>query len=96
MAPAPDSTPSPAPVWKAEWGRGSLFAQDFLSGPLTDSRAWKALGDGELAAVEAELREIVERFPQHHQPNEATTEDELIWPVLKCLGWRDVLRQQRL
>jgi len=38
----------------------------------------------------------VERFPRQHQPNEATTEDELIWPVLQCLGWRDVLRQQRL
>ncbi len=90
MPSAPDAIPSPAP-----W-RGSLFAQDFLGGPLTDSPAWKGLGDGELAAVAAGLREIVERFPQRHQPNEATTEDELIWPVLQCLGWRDVLRQQRL
>ncbi|MDE0647404.1 MAG: N-6 DNA methylase [Cyanobacteria bacterium MAG IRC4_bin_6] len=92
MPPAPDSTPSPAP-----W-RGSLFAQDFLkpNGPLADSWAWKGLGDGELAAVEAGLREVVERFPRQHQPNEATTEDELIWPVLQCLGWQAVLRQQRL
>ena len=92
----PQRISSPAPGQRTDCWRGSLFAQDFLSGPLTDSPAWKALGDGELAAVEAELREIVERFPQHHQPNEATTEDELIWPVLKCLGWQDVLRQQRL
>ncbi|MXW12386.1 MAG: N-6 DNA methylase [Synechococcus sp. SB0662_bin_14] len=90
MAPASDSVSSPAP-----W-RGSLFAEDFLSGPLADSQAWKALGEEELAAVEVGLREILERFPQQHQPNEATTEDELIWPVLNCLGWRDVLRQQRL
>lgn len=90
MPSAPDAIPSPAP-----W-RGSLFAQDFLGGPLANSRAWKALGDGELATVAAGLREIVERFPRHHQPNEATTEDELIWPVLQCLGWRGVLRQQRL
>ena len=90
MPPASDSIPSPAP-----W-RGSLFAQDFLGGPLADSRAWNALGEGELAAVAAGLREIVERFPWQHQPNETTTEDELIWPVLRCLGWRDVLRQQRL
>ncbi len=90
MPSAPDAIPSPAP-----W-RGSLFAQDFLSGPLTDSRVWKGLGEGELAAVTAGLQEIVERFPRHHQPNEATTEDKLIWPVLLCLGWQDVLRQQRL
>ncbi|MYG47371.1 MAG: N-6 DNA methylase [Synechococcus sp. SB0675_bin_6] len=90
MPPAPDRTPSPAP-----W-RGSLFAQDFLGGPLADSPAWEALGEGELAAVAAGLREIVERFPRQHQPNEATTEDELIWPVFQCLGWRDFLRQQRL
>ncbi|SAY39450.1 N-6 DNA methylase, partial [Candidatus Synechococcus spongiarum] len=90
MPPTPDRTPSPAP-----WRR-SLFAQDFLSGPLEDSPAWQALGEGELVAVEAGLREIMERFPQQHQLNEATTEDELIWPVLQCLGWRHVLRQQRL
>ena len=97
MTPAPEPTLSPAPGrGAADCWRGSLFAQDFLSGPLSDSRAWEALGEGELAAVEGELREIVERFPQRHQPNEATTEDELIWPVLKCLGWQDVLRQQRL
>lgn len=90
MPPALDSTPSSAP-----W-RGSLFAEDFLGGPLVDSPAWNALGEGELAAVEAGLRGIVERFPRRRQPNEATTEDELIWPVLRCLGWRHVLRQQRL
>ena len=90
MAPASDSVSSPAP-----W-RSSLFAQDFLSGPLMNSPAWKGLEDGKLAAVEAGLREILKSFPQGHQPNEATTEDELIWPVLRRLGWRDVLRQQRL
>ena len=90
MAPVSDSVSSPAP-----W-RSSLFAEDFLSGPLMNSPAWQGLEDGELAAVEAGLREILKRFPQGHQPNEATTEDELIWPVLRRLGWRDVLRQQRL
>ena len=94
--PLPDPPSSPAPGRWTDCWRGSLFAQDFLSGPLPDSRAWKALGEKELAAVEGELREIVECFPQHRQPNEAATEDELTWPVLKYLGWQDVLRQQRL
>ena len=90
MAPAPDSTPSPP------WGRGSLFAQDFLGDPLEESRAWQELGDEQLKVVAVELRKILERFSQQHQPNEAVTEDELIWPVLDCLGWQAFLRQQCL
>ena len=100
MASPPDSTTGlpqvpdrPGPV---EWGGGSLFAQDFLNGPLESSEAWQALTAAELEAVGATLREVVERFPRQHEPSEATTEDELIWPVLRGLGWRDVLRQQRL
>ena len=100
MASPPDpitgSPPVPDRPGPVEWGVGSLFAQDFLNGPLEDSDAWQALNAAELAAVGATLREVVNRFPRQHEPSEATTEDELIWPVLRGLGWRDVLRQQRL
>ncbi len=90
------TVPSPAPVWEAEWGQGSLFAQGFLGEPLEQSPIWRDLGDGKLGTVAAELWEILARFPQHHQPSETTTEDELIWPVLRCLGWQAFLRQQSL
>ena len=100
MASPPDPTTGSPPVpdrsGPVEWGCGSLFAQDFLNGPLESSEAWQALTAAELAAVGATLREVVNRFPRQHEPSEATTEDELIWPVLRSLGWRDVLRQQRL
>ena len=96
MAPAPDSTPSPPPGRQARWGCGSLFAQDFLGDPLEKSRAWQELGDEELKVVAVKLKKILEDFSQQHQPNEAVTEDELIWPVLACLGWQASLRQQCL
>ena len=38
----------------------------------------------------------MERFPSATSPMKSPLRNELIWPVLKCLGWQDVLRQQRL
>ena len=37
---------------------------------------------------------IFNAFSQHHEPNEAVTEQELIQPVLQLLGWADYLPQQ--
>ena len=36
------------------------------------------------------------RFPVSQSPNESQTEDDLIWPVLRLLGWTASLRQQNL
>ncbi|WP_298352964.1 hypothetical protein [Rhodoblastus sp.] len=42
------------------------------------------------------LSEIFAKFPAAKNPNEAQTEDDLIWPVLQALGWSQCLRQQNL
>ena len=76
--------------------QGSLFANDFLCDGITDEDEWQALDDSELDALENALREIFEPFPTDRSPNEAQTEDDLIWPVLRCLGWESSLRQQNL
>ena len=34
--------------------------------------------------------------PNASKPNEATTEQDLVWPVLEALGWCDYLTQQNL
>ena len=39
---------------------------------------------------------LFERFPTDGKPNETQTEDDLIWPVLRLLGWTESLRQQNL
>ncbi len=42
------------------------------------------------------LSSVFDGFPSSLSPNESQTEDDLIWPVLKLLGWTESLRQQNL
>ena len=75
---------------------GSLFADDLLAGKVADLAAWREFDVAGLDAFERELRAIADRFPVGRQPNESQTEDDLIWPVLRLLGWTASLRQQTL
>ena len=76
--------------------QGTLFAEDLLRESVVEMPDWEDVDDELLDGLESELREIFERFPTQRSPNETTTEDELIWPVLRCLGWTEFLRQQNL
>ena len=75
---------------------GSLFANDFLCEAIIDLDEWKEFTDSELDDLEIALRKIFEPFPTNGSPNESQTEDDLIWRVLRCLGWESSLRQQNL
>ena len=75
---------------------GGLFASDFLESSVAELDEWRALNDATLDGIELSLREIFNRFPITQKPNESQTEDDLIWPVLTCLGWTSSLRQQNL
>ncbi|MDE2710183.1 MAG: restriction endonuclease, partial [Acidobacteriota bacterium] len=73
---------------------GSLFAEGFLREAikeLPDYQHVSALDD-----LEAALLARFDRFPTDLSPNESQTEEDLIWPVLKRLGWTAHLRQQNL
>ncbi len=76
--------------------RGSLFADDVLSETVTASDEWQAFDEAALDALESDLAAILARFPTVATPNESQTEDDLIWPILKRLGWAHSLRQQNL
>ena len=76
--------------------QGSLFAEDFLREKIADLPEWQLLEDDSLKGFEADLRDLFQRFPTDRLPNESQTEDDLIWPVLACLGWTASLRQQNL
>ena len=76
--------------------RGSLFAEDFLRESIAGIRDWEVIDDTALGGLEGGLRYAFERFPTDGTPNESQTEDDLIWPVLACLGWKASLRQQNL
>ena len=76
--------------------QGSLFASDFLCESVVDTLDWQAIDEGALDDLEAALRAIFDDFPFAGTPNESQTEDDLIWPVLRALGWSASLRQQNL
>ncbi len=72
---------------------GALFTQDYLSEGITGTPQYMGV-DG--PAIRAALAAILAGFPHTSRPNEATTEGDLVWPVLKALGWDDYLTQQNL
>ena len=76
--------------------RGGLFASDLLADAAVRPDDWPALDDAELDDLEASFRAVFARFPVSQSPNESQTEDDLIWPVLRLLGWTASLRQQNL
>ena len=75
---------------------GALFARDFLENSIERMPEWKNLDEAELGRLAADLRAIFAGFPVSGAPNEAQTEDDLIWPVLERIGWTDHLRGQPL
>ena len=76
--------------------QGSLFAQDLLDSSIAEFPEWGAYDERDLAAFESEVPSLFERFPTDGKPNETQTEDDLIWPVLRLLGWTESLQQQNL
>lgn len=76
--------------------QGSLFSSDFLTDSITRLPDWLEVSESEVADLEAKLAAIFAKFPTRQTPNEAQTEDDLIWKVLGALGWTAFLRQQNL
>lgn len=74
--------------------QGSLFTRDFLLEGIAETEAWRDLSAESVETFKAALAEIFSTFPTKGKPNEAQTEDDLIVPVLKALGWMQHLRQQ--
>jgi hypothetical protein len=76
--------------------QGSLFTSDFLTQSIVGNADWKNISDDEVDALAADLNAIFAAFPVGQTPNETRTEDDLIWPILRRLGWGDFMRQQNL
>ncbi len=72
---------------------GSLFTQDYLSEGITGTAQYCGV---DIAKTRAALTAIFTGFPHGSKPNEATTEGDLIWPILTSLGWSHYLTQQNL
>ena len=76
--------------------QGSLFAEGFLNDSMIEMPDWQDMDEKKIEQLEEEMKEIFAKFPMDHSPNESQTEDDLIWPILGCLGWTEYLRQQNL
>ena len=75
---------------------GAFVPSTFLKEGITEYDQWQALGDDELHQKRRALQEIYSNFKRHSQPNEATTETDLIVPVLHELGYTAFLPQQTM
>jgi hypothetical protein len=72
--------------------RGRLLTADFLEVGIRRTTEYQAVSPETVAAAAAKLLAIVKPMLAHLDPNESTTEREVVEPVL---GWRQRLPQQR-
>lgn len=72
--------------------QGQLFTSDFLREGIRETPGWNAAEQSFAAFREGVVR-IFAAIAADTGLNEAQTEDEIILPVLKALGWTEHLRQ---
>ena len=67
--------------------QGTLFTDDFLNEGIRETDIWCALTPEALAEFRAHLQTIFERRRRSARLNEAQTEERIVQPLLKALGW---------
>ena len=75
---------------------GQLFTQYFLTDGIKETDDWNSSTTQSEAFTDFKdkIRQRLDALSQSVEPNEATTEQDLIRPVLESLGWTDYLPQQ--
>ncbi|MEO6967760.1 MAG: hypothetical protein ABI132_04790 [Rhodanobacteraceae bacterium] len=71
---------------------GQLFTSDFLRDGIRETSGW-ASAETEFGVFRAAVQKVFVEVQPDFALNEAQTEDEIILPVLKALGWTEHLRQ---
>lgn len=75
--------------------RGRLLGRGFLEKELTHTRPWRTLDTRQLASIKTTLATIVSDVSTGGAPQGAeATRHRVIWPVLRCLGWREGQRRR--
>ena len=75
---------------------GKLFTQNFLAEGIKETYAWKHIEADAFERFKQEAGALFQWLHHGNTPNEATTETEIIFPLLSALGWQDNLTQQNL
>lgn len=68
---------------------GRLFTRDFLLEGICETPAWQALDHEKVAALFGTAKDKFEAMAARRSPNEAQTEDDLVYPLLELVGWSD-------
>ncbi len=80
---------APDAAW-VKTGEGRLFSRSFLDGELKHTQPWQTLDNQQLESTRVELASIVSSISAGLPSRGAdTARHTLIWPVLRCLGWRE-------
>ena len=71
---------------------GRLFTRDFLLEGIRETESWLQLDPATVETFRLQAAAAVTALSLRKNPNEAQTEDDLVYPLLERLGWaeRDV------
>jgi hypothetical protein len=73
---------------------GGLFTRDFLLEGIREQDAWKALDDDSIAGVREDALSLFGKLLKTKHPSEPVTEKDLIYPLLRAIGWGDLVYVQ--
>jgi hypothetical protein len=73
---------------------GGLFTRDFLLEGIREQEAWKALDDDSIAGIRQEVLTLFGKLTKTQHPSEPVTEKDLIYPLLRTIGWGDLVHVQ--
>ena len=67
--------------------KGTLFSKYFIEEGIKATEDWGKVSEKELKRLYSEISKIFNSFGERKQPDEADTEDGLICPIVKLLGF---------
>jgi len=76
--------------------QGGLFTRDWLTQGILESAQWRNLTDDAVDQAREQIGELLTALTRRKAPVEAETEEKLVYPALRLLGWDHISVQQRM
>jgi hypothetical protein len=76
--------------------QGGLFTRDWLTQGILESAQWRELSELSVDQAREHIGSLLSSLTRRNAPVEAETEDKLVYPVLRVLGWDHISVQQRM
>lgn len=68
---------------------GRLFTHDFLLEGIRETDSWGLVDDAAFNVCCGQAEALLDKLAARKSPNEAQTEDDLVYPLLELIGWVD-------